>query len=271
MKIVKELNQALANKKAIPAFNVAGFDAMLGVAEAGKICNKPIIIQTSKKLVLNYGPPLIKQWFDTVKKHLTNSIFLHLDHCDDLDVIRSCVNEGWDMVMFDGTHLPFLENCQITRDVVSLAHANGVAVEAEVGSIGGMEDGFKSEYAYPSFDDIRLMGATGIDCIAIGFGNVHGEYETKSNLRWDIYEKGYELTGLPLVLHGGSGLDASEFKRSILAGTAKINISTDLKKVYLNLFNAKINDGDWLNPMLFHNEIQIKTREVAVNYINIFE
>jgi fructose/tagatose bisphosphate aldolase len=168
--------------------------------------------------------------------------------------------------------LPINENCRLTKEVVLLAHSRGVAVEAEVGSIGGEEDGYESKCIYPTFEDILQIGTkTGIDCVAIGFGNVHGEYKSKSDLRWEIYEKGYFLTGLPLVLHGGSGLDLFEFKRAILAGTAKINISTDLKKIYLEIFESENINDLLLNPMTLHTKIQSEITKAALHYINIFK
>jgi fructose/tagatose bisphosphate aldolase len=156
--------------------------------------------------------------------------------------------------------------------VVSLAHAAGCAVEGEVGPIGGEEDGHEAAANIASPDDIRaLAGTTGIDCIAVGFGNVHGDYATKAHLRWDVYEGALAISGLPLVLHGGSGLTDVEFARAIRAGSAKVNISTDLKKAY-----AAIADDPDLSarlkkdPGALHDAVEAAAYSVALRYATLF-
>lgn len=225
------LEWSLESKVGIPAINVTSFDTMLGVSFAANHHNLPVIVQVSSKNVITKGAAYWKEIFDSVQKITNADCYLHLDHCNDLSVLNACINNGWDMVMFDGSQFPGEENCLISSQVVKMAHQNSVAVEVEMGSIGGEEDGFNSKPAYAELDwIIKLVKCAKPDCIAVGFGNVHGEYVAKENLRWDILEDSYRVTKIPQVLHGGSGLTDSEITKAINCGVVKINISTDLKK-----------------------------------------
>lgn len=272
MKIDDLMLAAVRDKKALAAFNAPSFDAMLGIARASAVTSSPVIIQASARLVKSYGPETIKSWFDTAVKNASDSCYLHLDHCSDLTLIKSCISAGWDMVMFDGSSLPIEENCRQTMEVVELAHASGAAVEGEVGTVGGEEDGHEAATNCATEDDIRKLAETGIDCIAVGFGNVHGDYSDDATLHWPIYEAAMSIGNLPLVLHGGSGLSDDEFKRAIRAGTAKINISTELKKFYLSAISAAQSDSALVrNPSLLHEKISNGVQRISEKYIRLFQ
>ncbi|MCB1439134.1 MAG: class II fructose-bisphosphate aldolase [Nitratireductor sp.] len=269
--LVDRLQAELAAGTAIVAMNAPGFDAMVGMGRAAKEAGRPVIVQVSARIVQQHGAPVIKAWFDAAKVISGGEIYLHLDHCSDDGVLAVCIAAGWDMVMFDGSQLPIAENCSRSRDLVAHAHAAGCAVEGEVGPIGGEEDGHEAIANIAQAEDIRQLAVTGIDCIAVGFGNVHGDYATKANLRWDIYEGALAIAGLPLVLHGGSGLTDQEFRGAIRAGSAKINISTDLKKAY----SAAIADETLAlrlkkNPAAVHDALEAAARNVALRYIRLF-
>lgn len=272
-KITDHLTACVADGTALAAFNAPGFDAMVGIGKAANDSGRAVIIQVSARLVIKHGAPAVKAWFDTAKAISGGTCFLHLDHCADDAVLAACIAQGWDMVMFDGSQLPIDENCARSAALVKLAHATGTAVEGEVGPIGGEEDGHEAAANTADPDDIVRLGTeTGIDCIAVGFGNVHGDYASKTHLRWDVYEAAQSLCNLPLVLHGGSGLTDAEFFRAIRAGSAKINISTDLKKAYV----AAVADPDLLsqipkNPSALHDRLEQIAREVAHHYIDLFQ
>lgn len=245
---------------------------MVGIGRAACQAGRPVIIQVSARLVKKHGAPTIKAWFNTALFISGATCFLHLDHCDDDELICACIESGWDMVMFDGSQLPIDENCARTARIVQMAHAAGVAVEGEIGSVGGEEDGHRAETNIARFDDIvQLATQTGIDCIAVGFGNSHGDYQDTAHLRWDVYEYAHHLGGLPLVLHGGSGLSDSEFRRAIRAGTAKINISSDLKKAYAAVAaDADLCAGLNKDPAKLHCRLEETVHKVAYRYISLF-
>lgn len=270
--ISEAMATCLSEGTALAAFNAPGFDAMVGIGRAAYQAGRPVIIQVSARLVKKNGALTIKAWFDTAVTISGATCFLHLDHCDDEALIGACINEGWDMVMFDGSQLSIDENCTRTARVVQMAHAAGVAVEAEVGSVGGEEDGHEAEANIARLSDIVKMATqTGIDCIAVGFGNLHGDYKGTAHLRWDVYESAHRLGRLPLVLHGGSGLSESEFRRAIRAGSTKINISTELKKAYALVTGdadlcARINT----DPAVLHCRLEEAAQRVAFAYITLF-
>jgi ketose-bisphosphate aldolase len=272
MQITDHLKDAVDNGYALAAFNAPSFDAMSAIAKAAKVQNKPVIIQTSARLVKQHSAGAVAQWFQTAKKIWDAPCYLHLDHCMDLDLLSDCVDAGWDMVMFDGSHFDIAKNIEMSQQVSAMAHRKGVAVEGEIGCIGGEEDGLSADANYADPDETaRLAAQGGLDCIAVGFGNVHGDYETKANLRWDLYEAAYAITQLPLVLHGGSGLSDDEFARAIRAKSAKVNISTDLKKAYARAVTSPEMQQKILSaPSAVHDAIFEHCFDVASLYINKF-
>lgn len=269
--LVQRLRQAKASGTAIVAVNAPGFDAMAGLGRAARDGARPVIVQTSARLVHRHGASVVKAWFDCARKITGGEIYLHLDHCSDEAILTDCIDAGWDMVMFDGSNLHIDVNCERSHALAGLAHQRGCAVEAEVGAIGGEEDGHEAVANIADPEHIRALGGVGIDCIAVGFGNVHGDYRSKANLRWDIYEAAQDLVDVPLVLHGGSGLTDSEFLRAIRAGSAKINISTDLKKAYhAAVADAASSGRIKKDPASIHEELEAAAHSVGLRYARLF-
>ena len=269
LKIKEYLINFSQQKIAMPAFNVPGFDAMEGVFKGSYETNYPAIVQISKAMLQRYEPSEIKALFDINKKKYKANCFLHLDHCDDFLIIKSCISSGWDMVMYDGSNLPIKDNTHNAKLITDFAHKNNVAVEGEIGIIGSNNTEIKKN-SFSTSDLEYFAAKSDIDCIAVGFGNVHGQYNKNKNLQWPIYEKAYELTKIPLVLHGGSGLTNDEILRALKAGTAKINISTDLKHEYYKLINKKeLKEKVLSSPKFLHDQILELTSELTKKYINI--
>ena len=269
MKIKEYLIEFRKENKAIPAFNIPGYDAMVGLMKASNETSYPIIIQISKNLLINHSPSLIKNLFDLTKKYYNGDCFLHLDHCNDLELINSCISSGWDMVMYDGSNQTLEINCKNSKIISDFAHSNNVAVEGEIGNVPDTKTIYQQEKISES-DIEYYVKHSNIDCLAIGFGNIHGEYGKEKNLNWKIFEKAYILAKVPLVLHGTSGLLKKEIKRAINAGASKVNISTDLKKEYFRLLNDKTYKNKVLNsPKLLHDDIIELSLNLAKKYIKI--
>lgn len=271
-RISETMNRWKEESLSIPAFNVSSYDAMKAISMASSELNLPTIIQLSQKVLLRNNPILLKNIFDVLKNYYGSDTYLHLDHCQNKELIKKCIYSGFDMVMYDGSSFSIEKNIQETKAIVEFAHLNGVAVEAEVGSIGGEEDGSISKNNYASLDDIQLIiEQSSVDCLAIGFGNLHGEYVTKSVLNWKILESAREITKIPFVLHGGTGLSDSEFNLAKDLGCSKINISTELKKAYKKILNNLSSSEDvFEDPSLFHNSITTEIFEIAIKYLKIF-
>jgi len=166
---------------------------------------------------------------------ITVPVAIHLDHGHYEDALE-CIRVGYTSVMFDGSHLPVEENLEKARKVVEFAHANGVSVEAEVGTIGGEEDGIIGDGELAPIEDAKAMVETGIDFLAAGIGNIHGPYPANwEGLDLDHLQKLTEaLPGFPIVLHGGSGIPDDQIQAAIKLGVAKVNVNTECQIAFAN-------------------------------------
>ena len=153
---------------------------------------------------------------------------IHLDHGSSFENCKKAIDAGFTSVMIDASHHSFEENVAITKQVVEYAHAKGISVEAELGTVGGEEDGVIGGIMYANPAECKaLVEATGIDCLAPALGSVHGPYKGEPNLGFAEMEEISKLTDVPLVLHGGTGIPTKDIQRSISLGTAKINVNTE--------------------------------------------
>ena len=157
----------------------------------------------------------------------------HLDH-GNYEAAKACIEAGFTSVMFDGSSLPFEENVAKTKEIVALAHEKGVSVEAEVGAIGGTEDGITADGEVADPEECRKIVDLGVDFLAAGIGNIHGIYpEGWTGLHIDVLEKINEATDyIPLVLHGGTGIPDNQIRDAIVNGVSKINVNTDCQLVF---------------------------------------
>jgi fructose-bisphosphate aldolase class II len=160
---------------------------------------------------------------------ITVPVAIHLDHGSSFEKCKEAIDAGFTSVMIDASHHPFEENIETTAKVVDYAHSKGVSVEAELGTVGGQEDDVIAEgviYADPQ-ECAELVKRTGIDCLAPALGSVHGPYKGEPNLGFKEMEEIANLTGMPLVLHGGTGIPLKDIQKSVSFGTAKINVNTE--------------------------------------------
>lgn len=159
---------------------------------------------------------------------ITVPVAIHLDHGSSFEKCKEAVDAGFTSVMIDASHHPFDENVKITSEVVEYAHSKGVSVEAELGTVGGEEDGVIGGIIYANPQECKaLVEQTAIDCLAPALGSVHGPYKGEPNLGFAEMEEISNLTDLPLVLHGGTGIPTKDIQRAISLGTAKINVNTE--------------------------------------------
>ena len=160
---------------------------------------------------------------------VTVPVAIHLDHGSSFEKCKEAIDAGFTSVMIDASHHSFDENVEITSKVVDYAHAKGVSVEAELGTVGGQEDDVVAEgVIYADANEcVELVKRTGIDTLAPALGSVHGPYKGEPNLGFKEMEEIGNLTGLPLVLHGGTGIPTKDITKSISLGTAKINVNTE--------------------------------------------
>ncbi len=234
------LSKAAMGRYAVGAFNILDYNSAKAVVQAADELEAPVIIQTSAKTVVFWGCRTLRSWIAELGGTAQVPVALHLDHCKDLDLIRECVNAGWTSVMIDASAKPFEENLALSRQVVAMARPKDVTVEAELGAIVGVEDEIhvKEQDSHLADPAQALDFCTRVqpDCFAPAIGTAHGVYKGEPKLAYDILEKVARSTGVPIALHGGTGLSDEVFRRCIALGCAKVNISTQIKYAFIDGF-----------------------------------
>lgn len=222
------LKKAQEGAYAVGSFSVANMEMILGVIKAAEEMNSPIILQIAE-VRLNHSPlKVIGPTMIAAAKNAKVPVAVHLDHGTTLDCIKDALELGFTSVMFDGSHLPFEENVKMTKEVVALAEKYGAATEAEIGCVGGSEDGsvdIAMRCTSPA-QAKEFYEKTGVDALAIAIGNAHGFYKDAPELRFDILDAVAETVSVPLVLHGGTGIEPEDFIKCHQKGIKKINIAT---------------------------------------------
>ena len=177
-------------------------------------------------------------------QNITVPVALHLDH-GSYDHCYKCIEAGFSSVMFDGSHYAIEENIEKTKELVAAAHAKGISIEAEVGSIGGEEDGVVGMGECADPNECKAIADLGVDFLAAGIGNIHGKYpENWAGLSFETLDAIQQLTGeLPLVLHGGTGIPVDMIKKAISLGVAKINVNTECQLSFAAATRKYIEDG----------------------------
>lgn len=234
------LAEARTQQYAVGAFNILDYNSTKVVVEAAEALAAPVIIQTSAKTVVFWGSRAIVAWVRELGQASKVPIALHLDHCKDLDLIEECIDAGWTSVMIDASAKPFEENLALSRRVVDMARPKGVTVEAELGAIVGVEDDLHVKEQDAHLADpkqaIEFCARVEPDCFAPAIGTAHGLYKGEPKIAYDVLEAVATTTGVPIALHGGTGLSDGVFRRCIALGCAKVNISTQIKYAFIDGF-----------------------------------
>lgn len=222
------LKDAMERNYAVGSFSIANIEMIQGVVRAAEETKSPIILQIAE-VRLNHSPlHIIGPAMLAAANGAKVPVAVHLDHGTTLECIGEALRLGFTSVMFDGSHLPFEKNIEMTKEVVSMAKGYGAAVEAEIGCVGGSEDGSVDiAMRCTSPDQAEIFAErTGVDALAIAIGNAHGFYKEAPELRFDILESVRDRVSVPLVLHGGTGISEDDFIRCHQSGIKKINIAT---------------------------------------------
>lgn len=218
-------------KYAVAQININSFQWAEAILEAAQEEQSPIIVASSDRLVDYLGGfKTIATMVNRIveEKNITVPVALHLDHGSSVERCKEAIDAGYTSVMIDGSHHPIDENIEMTKQVTEYAKPHGVSVEAEVGTVGGNEDGLIGgiQYADPE-ECVRIVNETGIDALAAALGSVHGPYQGEPKLGFDEMKEISELTNVPLVLHGGSGIPDYQIQKAIELGHSKINVNTE--------------------------------------------
>jgi fructose-bisphosphate aldolase class II len=235
---------------AVAQININNLEWTQLVLKVAEELKSPVILGVSEGAAKYMGGfrlvmAMVKELHDSL--NITVPVAVHLDH-GSYDGALKALEAGFTSIMYDGSSLPFEENLKKTKEIVKLCHAKGVSVEAEVGSIGGEEDGVVGAGELADLEESRRMAETGIDMFAAGIGNIHGPYpDNWQGLNFERLREIQEVTkGIPLVLHGGTGIPGDMIQKSVALGVSKIN--TELQQAFAAGVRKYIEDGKDLQP-----------------------
>lgn len=241
------LDKAKAGHYAVGQFNINNLEWTKSILLTAEECKSPVILGVSEgagKYMTGYKTvaAMVKAMIEEL--NITVPVALHLDH-GSYEGCLKCVEAGFSSIMFDGSHYPIEENVAKTTELVEIAHKNGMSIEAEVGSIGGEEDGVVGMGECADPQECKKIADLGVDMLAAGIGNIHGKYPANwKGLSFETLDAVQQLTGaMPLVLHGGTGIPEDMIKKAISLGVAKINVNTECQLSFADATRKYIEAG----------------------------
>ena len=230
------LNKAREGKYAVGQFNINNLEWTKAILLTAQELNSPVILGVSEgagKYMTGYHAVVGMVNGMLQDLNITVPVALHLDHGSYEGAFKT-IEAGFSSVMFDGSHYPIAENIEKTKEIVRVAHEKGISVEAEVGAIGGEEDGVVGGGEVADPNECQMIAQLGVDFLAAGIGNIHGQYpDNWKGLNFDVLAQVQAKTpGMPLVLHGGTGIPADLIKKAISLGVSKINVNTECQLAF---------------------------------------
>lgn len=232
------LERAHAGKYAVGAFCYFNAETAQAIAEKGSELRSPIILIAGPWEIPLLGAKMTVEIAKWVAASADVPVCLHLDHAKEIDIVKECIDAGFPSVMIDASDREFEDNIRLTRQVVEIAHAKGITVEGELGAVGRIGETTVEGSAVASLTDpaeaAEFVERTGIDALASAIGNAHGIYTQRPVLDFDRLEAIRKATGVPLVLHGGSGTATDQLHRAIEIGISKVNVASELGRAFLD-------------------------------------
>ncbi|MFB5561194.1 class II fructose-bisphosphate aldolase [Bacillus cereus] len=256
----------------VGAFSVANMEMVMGAIQAAEELRSPLILQIAE-VRLNHSPiHMIGPLMVAAAKKATVPVAVHFDHGMTFEKIKETLEIGFSSVMFDGSHYPLEENIQRTKEVVELAKQYGATVEAEIGRVGGSEDGSEDiEMMLTSTKEAkRFAEETDVDALAVAIGNAHGMYNGDPDLRLDRLQEINGIVDIPLVLHGGSGISPEDFKQCIQHGVRKINVATATFQNIVFTVNTAVLNTPYSDYFMYHQDVIEAAYENVKNHMLIF-
>ena len=241
------LQKAKAGHYAVGQFNINNLEWTKAILLTAEECKSPVILGVSEgagKYMTGYKTVVGMVNGMLEELNITVPVALHLDH-GSYEGAKKCIEAGFSSIMFDGSHLPFEENVEKTKELVAICNEKGMSIEAEVGSIGGEEDGVVGMGECADPQECKAIADLGVTMLAAGIGNIHGKYpENWAGLQFDVLDDIQKLTGeMPLVLHGGTGIPEDMIKKAISLGVSKINVNTECQLSFAEATRKYIEAG----------------------------
>ena len=257
---------------AVGAFNIFNQVMARAVVRACEELSAPVILQTAVTAVKWYGAAEMMDFLKPLAEKASVPVAIHLDHCPDPDFAKACIDAGWSSVMIDASRLQLKDNIAVSREVAEYGHRHHVSVEGEFGVIAGVEDELEISPDSGSLANldgsIAYVAQTGVDAFAPAIGTAHGMYKGAPKLNYDLLAELHHAVSVPLVLHGGTGLEAHVFERLIHLGISKINVATALKQVFVS--SAKAAAAQYTEPLQVDQYIYHELTECVKSFASIF-
>jgi len=269
------LPKAKANKFAVGQFNMNNLEFAQAITDAAIEEKSPFIFGVSEGALKYMGIEYTVAIAEAAAKKSGLPIALHLDHGSNFDIAMKCIRAGFSSVMFDGSHHPFEENIALTKEIVKAAHAMGVSVEGELGTIGGVEDDLSVDEEHASLakpdEAIRFYEETGVDALAIAVGTAHGMYKGEVKIHYDIIKEVVAKIPVPIVLHGGSGVPDDMIREAIQAGVGKINVNTENQVACTAVIREVLGkDANIIDPRKYLTPARTAMKQVVQEKIRLF-
>ncbi|MEH7451384.1 tagatose-bisphosphate aldolase subunit GatY [Gottfriedia acidiceleris] len=262
------LLDAQTNGYAVPAFNIHNLETMKTVLETAGELRSPVLIAATPSTVSYMGEEFLISMMEAAKKRYDIPICFHLDHHEKVNDIKALIDSGIHSVMIDASHHDFEENIRIVREVVDYASSFGVAVEAELGRLSGVEDDLEVDekdqiYTNPA-QAKEFVSRTGINSLAVAIGTAHGLYKGEPKLDIERLSAIQREVDIPLVLHGASGLPDELVQKTIKNGICKVNIATELKIAFANGLRGYLNEHPDANDPRYYFKEAVREMKIVV-------
>jgi len=239
MKLQAKLLENKKNGEAILATNFYNYETLSAVLTAAQNTNSELIIQLSESSINYMGLKVATALAKSAKEQYGITAWLHLDHGQDVNLVRACIDAGFDSVMIDASEKSFRENVEITRNIVKYAESYQINVEAELGYISKLGQDQKMIYTQPK-EAREFVEATGVNALAIAVGSAHGFYKETPELQIDLISEINNVTTAALVLHGSSGIPSKQIQAAIKNGITKMNLATEIKNIFMKSLQAEL-------------------------------
>ena len=267
------LNDAREKRYAVGAFNFCNAETAQAVVETASVLRSPVIMMIGPMEIPLLGVRAAVDVAKSAAREAGVPICLHLDHAYEYELVAECVEAGFPSVMIDASRMTFEDNIRLTTKVVEIARVKGIAVEAELGAVGRVDDSVVEGVSMAALtsptEAAEFCERTGVDALAVAIGNAHGVYIQRPELDFDRLQAIRDSTEVPLVLHGGSGTPLEQLRRAIDIGVSKVNVASELSRAYLTAMESAIANGNgkvWYAQALV--EAKAGVAAVVADWIN---
>ena len=262
--------KAREGRYAVPAFNAENMEMVQAIVAAAEEMRSPVMIQTTPTTVKYITREMAYAMVKAEADKATVPVALHLDHCEHYEDVVAAMEVGYSSVMIDASKIPYEENVAVTAKVVEAAKPFGATVEAELGTVGGKEDGHSADVIYTDPDQaLDFATRTGVDIFAVAIGTAHGFYKGEPKLNFELLAKLREMIAVPLVLHGGSGVPDEMIRRTIELGISKVNFATELRAAMTAAVREALTNESMIDPKKFMGPGREAVKALCIHKIKL--